>query len=161
MPERIDPSRRRARLTRFRSRAAGALLLVCAPLAAPPLAAQQLVGGLHFAGPVRASLAVGAAWSLQTAGDREHGPFLLVEPGLRGHRASAGYLVMFGPLGSFVSARGSWLQLRRGADRREYVGIELQLAPIFVTGVRVGGFLPTGADADRHVLLIADISLAL
>jgi hypothetical protein len=161
MRECIDSYRRGARRARIVSRAAVALLVGCASLAAPPLPAQQIVGGLHFAGPVRASLAVGAAWSLQTAGSREHGPFLLVEPGLRGHRASAGYLVMFGNLGSFVSARGSWLQLRRDGDRRRYLGVELQVAPIFVTGVRVGGFLPTGSAGDRHLLWIADVSLAL
>jgi hypothetical protein len=110
---------------------------------------------------VRASLAAGAAWSLQSGVGREHGPFLLAEPGLRGHRASAGYLVMFGNLGSFVSVRGSWLGLRRDGDRREYAGVELQLAPIFVTGVRVGAFSPLGTDDDGGILWIADVSLAL
>jgi hypothetical protein len=138
------------------------LLVAGASLAdARPLAAQEIVGGLHFGGPVHASVAVGAAWSLQSPGARDHGPFVLVEPGLRGHRASAGYLVMLGSLGTFLSGRGSWLQLRRDGDRRQYVGLELQGAPLFAAGVRVGGFVPLRSDGERRVLWIADISLAL
>jgi hypothetical protein len=138
-----------------------AMLVGGALLAARPLGAQEVVGGLHFGGPVRASVAAGAAWSLQSPGGREHGPFLLVEPGLRGHRASAGYLVMFGNLGTFASGRASWLQLRRDGDSREYLGFELQVAPLFVIGLRVGGFVPMRTDGARRILWMADLGLAL
>jgi hypothetical protein len=161
MPKREESTRSRRRGASAAARAVTIVLVGCLTLLARPVAAQQIVGGLHVGGPVRASVAVGAAWSLQSAGGREHGPFLLAEPGLRGHRASAGYLVMFGNLGSFLSGRASWLQLRRGGDRREYVGFELQGAPLFVVGVRVGGFVPIRVDGERSVLWIADVSLAL
>jgi hypothetical protein len=145
---------------RLRARAVAFLAAVaaCAPSV---VRAQQIVGGLHVGGPVRASLAAGAAWSFQSAAGREHGPFLLAEPGLGGHRASAGYLVMFGNLGSFASGRASWLQLRRDGDRREYAGFEVQVAPLFVMGVRVGAFVPLREGAGRDVLWMADFSLAL
>ena len=141
--------------------AALATIAACSMAGARPLRAQHIVGGLHVGGPVRASLAVGGAWSLQKGFGREHGPFLLAEPGLRGHRASVGYLVMTGHLGSFVSGRASWLQLRRDGVAREYGGFELQVAPIFVSGGRLGAFVPLGSDEDRGVLWIADLSIAL
>ena len=136
-----------------------ALLLT---LAAPPaLAAQELVGGVHAGGPVRASVAVGVAWpSDPSSGTGDAGPLLLAEPGLRGHRISAGWARSIGSLGSFASARATLLELRRG-ERRRYAGLELQLAPLLGIGARLGGFVPLGSEGDRRVLLIGDVGFGL
>ena len=84
----------------------GALSLI-ATTHASPLYAQEFSAGLHVGGPVRAALAVGAIWMRPTGGDHGQGPILLVEPGLGGHRISAGYLFARGNLGQFASVRAT------------------------------------------------------
>lgn len=127
---------------------------------ASPLHAQGFSAGLHFGGPVRAALAVGAIWMRPTGGDHGQGPILLVEPGLGGHRISAGYLFARGNLGQFASVRATGLALHRDGWRR-YAGLDLQVQPLFVIGGRLGAFLPLQSAATRRLLWIADVSLGL
>ena len=136
-----------------------ALAFIAATLASP-LHAQAFSAGLHFGGPVRAALAVGVIWMRPTGSDHGQGPILLAEPGLGGHRISAGYLFARGNLGQFASVRATGLALRRNGWSR-YAGLDLQVQPLFVIGGRLGAFLPLQSAASRRLLWIADVSLGL
>lgn len=136
-----------------------ALALIATALVGP-LHAQEFSAGVHLGGPVRASLAVGAIWMRPTGGDRGQGPILLVEPGLGGHRVSAGYLFARGNLGQFASVRATGLALR-GDEWRRYAGLDLQIQPLFVIGARLGAFVPLQSAVSRRLLWIADVSLGL
>lgn len=137
-------------------RAAAALALSAA--LSRPAAAQQLTGGWHMGGPVRASLAGGLLFQPRQADD-SRGVLALVEPGLRGGRISLGYEVAFGSLGTFVSGRASVLRTWKVTTPRTYTGVELQLLPLFAMGGRLGAFVPTAGP--RRVLWIADVSLGM
>jgi hypothetical protein len=128
---------------------------------ASALRAQTPALGIHAGGPVRASLALGVMWLRETSGDRLQGPVVTAEPGLRGHRVSAGYLVMRGNLGQFASVHASGLTLRGDDGWRRYVGVDLQVQPAFVTGVRVGAFVPVGSAPTRRVMWMADVAFGL
>ena len=128
---------------------------------ASTLRAQQPVGGIHVGGPVRASLALGVLWVRDTAGDRAHGPLVMAEPGLRGHRLSVGYLMSRGTLGQFAAVHASGLGLRGGDSWRQFAGVDVQVQPAFATGVRVGAFLPVGSAPSRRVMWIADVAFGL
>ena len=85
---------------------------------------------------------------------------LLVEPGLRGGRLSLGYAAATGSLGSFVSARASVLRLHEPEQWTTYTGVEMQVLPLFATGLRLGAFRPT-TRGRRGLLWIGDVSLGL
>lgn len=141
---------------------AGALplltLLVLTATFARPAAAQQLTGGWHAGGPVRASLAAGLLFQDLDA-DGARGVITLVEPGLRGGRVSLGYELGLGHLGTFVSGRASVLRTWKVTTPRTYTGVELQVLPLFALGGRLGAFVPT--QGTRRVLWIADVSLGM
>ena len=86
---------------------------------------------------------------------------MLVEPGLRGHRISAGYLVARGNLGQFGSLHATGLALREDDAWRRYAGLALQLQPAFATGVRVSALVPVGSTGLRRLRWIADVALGL
>ncbi len=132
-----------------------------AALAAAPAGAQRPVGGLHLGGPVGASVAGGVLLTPRDRGIPNLVPYVLVEPGLRGGRVSAGYGLALGGLGSFATARASLLRTWRVPTPRSYVGAELQFLPLFAVGGRLGAFVPTGAGAPRRVLLMGDVSIGL
>jgi hypothetical protein len=121
--------------------------------------AQEPIVGLHFGGPVRASLAVGVLWE-RNMGDRSAGPVLLAEPGIGGHRLSVGYVTMFGNLGSMMSVRASGLRLREGGGTN-YAGLEAQWAPVFAIGGRFGAFMPLSSTQQKRLLWIGDVSFAI
>ncbi len=135
-----------------------ALALLGAALAGP-LHAQRIYYGAHFGGPVRASLAVGAVW-IETTRGYGHGPMLIAEPGIRGHRLSAGYLFSRGQLASYASVRATGLVLS-GDEWRQYAGLDVQLQPLFGIGGRLGAFVPLKFGQSRRLLWIADVSLGL
>ncbi len=135
-----------------------ALALFGAALAAP-LHAQRIYYGAHFGGPVRASLALGAVW-IETTRGYGHGPMLIAEPGIRGHRLSAGYLISRGQLASYASVRSTGLALK-GDEWRQYAGLDVQVQPLFAFGGRIGAFVPLKSAASRRLLWIADVSLGL
>src|SRR5215216_6008315 len=87
------------------------------------------LAGLHFGGPVRASVAGGVGWRSLAPGEPVR-LFVLAEPGWRGGRLSVVTGASFGSLGSAVTLRGSYLQFWGGAPHRKYVGGELQLMPL-------------------------------
>lgn len=126
-------------------------------LATRAVAAQHIAGGWHAGGPVRVSLAGGVLLEPQHGEGR--GTFLLLEPGLRGGRASVGYLLMKGNLGSGVSVRASVLRTWSIVAPQTYAGGEVQILPLFLTGARLGGFIPTSGP--RRLLWIGDLSLGL
>ena len=133
-------------------------LLGAAP--AGPLHAQHIGAGVHFGGPVRASLALGAVWEEERTGDNGHGAMLIAEPGLRGHRLSAGYFVTRGTLGQYASIRATGLALRSD-EWRQYAGLDLQVQPLFAFGGRLGAFVPLKSGQSRRLLWIADVSIGL
>lgn len=133
--------------------ALGALLL-----AARTASAQQLAGGLHVGGPVRASVAAGVLFQAHNA-DEARGVVALVEPGLRGGRVSLGYELSRGQLGTFVGARASVLRTWHVAGPQTYAGLELQLLPLFAMGGRLSAFVPTSGP--HSVLWIADVSIGM
>ncbi|AHG88921.1 hypothetical protein J421_1384 [Gemmatirosa kalamazoonensis] len=128
---------------------------------AAPVRAQQPVFGLHVAGPVRASASVGVWLGEDPRHDAASGAVLLVEPGLRGGRASVGYAyALRGGFGSFVTARASALRTwRMVGPPRTYAGAEVQVLPLLAVGPRLGAFVPTSGA--RRVLWILDVGLGL
>ena len=144
---------------------AGAVML----LAPSPAAAQRDVHrlfGVHYGAPLRWSVAVAAGVPLSPRGGGGPVGFLAAEPGLAGWRASAGYLRLTGNLGSAYALRASLLRTGRHPWRAPssatFVGAEGQLMPIFVAGLRIGGFYRVGgAGGARRGLLTLDVSLLL
>lgn len=128
---------------------------------AAPAQAQHLVVGLHFGGPVRASLATGVEFKLGDGRRSEHGVFLVAEPGFGGDRLSAGVVSLIGDLGTLASVRGSALQIRDKGPTRRYAGLEVQFAPLFMLGARVGAFTPFGSPPGRSFMWLADVSVGL
>jgi hypothetical protein len=117
--------------------------------------------GMHFGGPVRASLAGGIGVRSLSPGEPVRF-FLVAEPGLRGGRLSLVTGTSVGELASAWTIRGSYLQLWGGAPHRKYGGAELQIIPIFGLGGRVGAFKPLGTiKTDRKILIIADFSFLI
>jgi len=129
---------------------------------ATPLAAQQPVFGLHVAGPVRASVGAGVWLGEDPRHDAASGAVVLVEPGLRGGRASIGYAyALRGGFGSFVTARATALRTwRMPGPPRTYVGGEVQVLPLLAVGPRLGAFVPADHNP-RRVLWILDVGLGL
>jgi hypothetical protein len=130
--------------------------------AAGPAGAQRPVVGLHVAGPVRASLAVGVWLGPDPRKDDVGGAIALVEPGLQGGRASLGYAyALRGGMGSFVTGRVTALRTWRVVGGpRDYAGVELQVLPILAFGPRLGAFVPTDR-GPRRVLWILDVGAGL
>lgn len=137
-------------------------LALGALVAAIPAAAQKPVIGLHVAGPVRASVAVGVWLGPDPRKDDVGGVIALVEPGLHGGRASLGYAyALRGGMGSFVTMRATALRTWRAVGGpRNYVGAELQVLPILAFGPRLGAFMPTDRGPKR-VLWMLDIGAGL
>lgn len=127
-------------------------------LVAPRAGAQQLAGGVHVGGPVRASVAAGVLFQAGEANEAR-GVVALVEPGLRGGRVSLGYEVARGQLGTYFGARASVLRTWHVAAQRTYAGLELQLLPLFAMGGRLSAFVPTSGP--HSVLWIADVSIGM
>jgi hypothetical protein len=134
-------------------------IAAAASVTQPEPTAAQIIGGLHVGGPVRASVAFGYAWTGERH-RRSHGPMVLAEPGLGGHRLSAGYVRGAGNLGTFLSARLSWLQLVRDREGA-YAGLEVQFLPLFGVGSRLGAFRPLRSGEGGRLLWIADFSWGL
>ena len=158
----------RCRVHRALALAAGLLvLLLLAPSASAAQRQVQRMFGIHYGAPLRwsATLAAGAPLSPSRGGD---GPaaFLAVEPGLAGWRVSAGYLRLTGNLGSAHALRASVLRTGaypwRAPSHATFLGVEGQLMPIFMFGLRAGGFYRvSAADTRRRGLLTVDVSLLL
>lgn len=138
-----------------------ATALATALLAATPSAAQQPVFGVHVAGPVRASVGAGVWLGEDPRHDAASGAVLLVEPGLRGGRASIGYAyALRGGFGSFVTARATALRTWRTVGPPiTYAGGEVQVLPLLAVGPRLGAFVPTRGP--RRMLWILDVGLGL
>lgn len=147
------------RLTR-----AGALQLLAFLLFASPAIGQArravTLGGLHLGGPVVASIAGGVLVRTRTPGDSEQGVLLLLEPGWKGDRASAGW-ARIEQMGTIVSVRASFLRMRRDPAPTSYAGVEVQYAPLFVVGARLGAFVPLARDREQRPTLVANFSLGL
>lgn len=137
-----------------------ACALACAG-AASTAAAQTPVFGVHVAGPVRASAAVGVWIGPDPRRDDASGAVALVEPGLHGGRVSLGYALALRGLGSFATARASALRTWRVVGGpRTYTGIEVQLLPIVAIGPRLGAFVPADR-GPRRVLWLLDFGAGL
>lgn len=117
--------------------------------------------GLHFGGPVRASVSGGVGWRSLAPGEPVRA-FLLAEPGLRGGRISLVSGSSVGSLGSAWTVRASYLQFWAGAPQRKHAGVEVQILPLLGIGGRIGAFRPLGTEkGDRRILIIGDISILL
>ena len=139
-------------------------LPAAALLAAMPstAAAQTPVFGLHAAGPVQASAAVGV-WLGSRHPRREDasGVIAVVEPGLRGGRASLGYAYALSGLGAFVTGRATALRTWRvSTGPRTYGGVEVQLLPVLAIGPRLSAFVPVDRRPHR-VLWMLDVGIGL
>jgi hypothetical protein len=143
----------------LRTSLALALVAALAPLSVAH--AQQPVFGVHVAGPTRASASVGVWLGEDPRHDAASGAVLLVEPGLRGGRASIGYAyALRGGFGSFVTARATALRTWRSAGPpHTYAGGEVQVLPLLAVGPRLGAFVPTRGP--RRMLWILDVGLGL
>jgi hypothetical protein len=130
--------------------------------AAATARAQTPVVGVHVAGPVRASLAVGVWLGPNLRRDDAGGAIAVVEPGLHGGRLALGYAyALRGEMGSFVTARAAMLRTWRvTGGPRNYAGLEVQVLPIFAFGPRLGAFVPTDR-GPRRVLWMLDIGAGL
>jgi len=153
----------RSRLRRALTLASGLLVLI-----APPGAAQRVhrMFGIHYGMPLRWSATLAAGIPLSPKGGAGPVWFLAAEPGLAGWRASAGYVRLTGSLGTGYVLRASLLRTGRhpwrAPSRATFVGVEGQLMPIFMLGLRAGAFYRSSATAGpRRGLLTVDLSLLL
>jgi hypothetical protein len=123
----------------------------------------SLAGGLHFFGPLRASIALGGGLRREESlvGDRSQLIFAFLEPGLGGVRVSTGYAESVGTTGGGWSLRASLLKLTNEPRRRTMGGIELQVIPAVCAGARVGAFRELQRGPDRRTVYLADLSLCL
>ncbi len=152
----LDFAEGAAHIARMTRRVAAFAWVLCLMMAARPVMAQRLAGGLHIGGPIRASIAGGVMF-VDPHADEPRGFFALVEPGLRGGRLSLGYEVSKGNLGSYASLRASLLRTWKAEPVKDYVGGELMVLPLFAIGGRLGAFVPT--NGSQRVLWMADVSL--
>ena len=118
------------------------------------------LGGLHYGVPLKWSIALGY---ILPGSYRDWKPFAAVEPGIGGFRASLGALKITNELGGAYFARATVLHTTskawRAPAQATYVGPELQFAPIFAIGLRLGGFIRVGGNGDRHGLVTSDLSV--
>jgi hypothetical protein len=123
---------------------------------------QTPVFGVHVAGPVSPSVAVGVWVGDDPRHDQSGGAIALVEPGLHGGRLSLGYAyALRGGFGSFVTARASLLRTWRvEGGPRNYAGIETQVLPLLAIGPRLGAFIPIDG-GPRKVLWLLDVGIGL
>jgi hypothetical protein len=118
--------------------------------------------GFHYGFPLKWSGVLAAQLPASFGGDKT---FIAAEPGIGGGRASLGAYKLTGDLGSGYVARASFLRTNgnpwRTSPNSSIAGAEFQIMPIFITGVRVGGFVRLGQRSGPRGLLTADISLML
>jgi hypothetical protein len=149
-------------------------LMVCGAVGLPGIAdgqdeppkvwtTDQYMIGFHYGFPLKWSGVFAA--QLNPPGFGNNKPFIAAEPGFGGWRASLGYYRMTSDIGSGYVARASFLHTYGNAWRTSpnssFVGTDFQFMPIFLTGVRVGGFVRLGQRSGPRGLLTADISLML
>jgi hypothetical protein len=119
--------------------------------------------GVHYGFPLKWSGVIGA--QLYPPGFGNNKPFIAAEPGIGGWRASLGAYRLTSDLGSGYVARASFLRTNGNAWRMSpnssFAGAEFQVMPIFITGMRVGGFVRLGQRSGPRGLFTADISLML
>ena len=118
--------------------------------------------GFHYGFPLKWSGVLAAQLPASFGSNKT---FIAVEPGIGGGRASLGAYKLTGDLGSGYVARASFLRTNGNAWRTSpntsFAGAEFQFMPIFITGVRVGGFVRLGEGSGPRGLFTADISLML
>jgi hypothetical protein len=123
----------------------------------------QYMFGFHYGFPLKWSGVFAAQLHLPGLGRKM--PFIAAEPGIGGWRAGLGYYRMTSDIGSGYVARASFLRTNGNAWRTSpntsFAGAEFQFMPIFITGVRVGGFVRLGQRSGPRGLFTADISLML
>jgi len=117
------------------------------------------MGGIHYGVPTKWSLALGYT----LPGDcNDWQPFVGVEPGIGGWRASLGATKWTNELGGGYVLRVGSLRTSKKAWRAPasttFVGPEFQFMPIFAIGMRVGGFIRIGGKGTRG-LLTSDLSM--
>ena len=123
----------------------------------------QFMIGFHYGFPLKWSGVFAA--QLHPAGFGNNKPFIAAEPGIGGWRASLGAYKLTSGLGSGYVARASFLRTNgnawRTSQNTSFAGAEFQFMPIFITGVRVGGFVRLDRRSGPRGLFTADISLML
>ncbi|HMH25866.1 MAG TPA: hypothetical protein VK542_04675 [Gemmatimonadaceae bacterium] len=129
----------------------------------PPVwTTDRLMVGFHYGFPLKWSGVIAAQLP---ASFRNNKAFIAAEPGIGGWRASVGAYRLTSDLGSGYVARASFLRTNGNAWRTSpnssFAGAEFQFMPIFITGVRVGGFVRLGQRSGPRGLFTADISLML
>ena len=122
----------------------------------------QFMFGIHYGFPLKWS---GVFAAQLASGLRKHNAFIAAEPGIGGWRASLGSYTTTSDIGSGYVARASFLRTNgnawRTAPNSSFAGAEFQFMPLFITGVRVGGFVRLGQRSGPRGLFTADISLML
>jgi hypothetical protein len=123
----------------------------------------QFMIGFHYGFPLKLSGVFAA--QLNPPGFGNNKPFIAAEPGIGGWRASLGYYRMTSDIGSGYVARASFLRTNgnpwRTSPNSSFAGAEFQFMPLFLTGLRVGGFVRLGQRSGPRGLFTADISLML
>jgi hypothetical protein len=124
--------------------------------------------GIRVGEPQKVSAALGivagAEWQ-ERGHDRAHYLGLFAEPGLAASRVSAAYLSNMGGLGSGYGI--ALTGLRTGSDpwvlreNSSYVGGELFVWPLFLTGPRIGFFRSVHGTGARSWFFTADFGFGL
>jgi len=122
----------------------------------------QFIIGVHYGFPLKWS----GVFALQLAsGLKKNNAFIAAEPGFGGWRASLGSYRVTSDIGGGYVARASFLRTNGNAWRTSpnssFAGAEFQFMPLFITGVRVGGFVRLGQRAGPRGLFTSDVSLML
>lgn len=124
----------------------------------------EMLPGLRFGPPLKASVAIGVAYGNRTAGSPFAGPIALGDVGIGGARASVGYFLAgpfastFELLGSGLRTWGSPAQLEKN---RTLAGGEVRVS-YFLVNVGLGVFRPISGDgSDRKTRYYLNIGLGI
>jgi len=124
----------------------------------------ELMPGLRFGPPLRASAAVGVAYGNQLGAVQFAGPIALGDVGLGGARASVGYLFA-GPFASGIELLGSglrtWGSPSQLEKNRTLAGGEVRVS-YFLVNVGLGVFRPVSGFADdRRTRFYLNVGLGI
>ena len=124
----------------------------------------EMLPGVRFGPPLRASVAVGEAYGNGMGASAFAGPLALVDVGLAGGRASVGWLFA-GPFASGIELLGSamrtWGSPAQIEKNRTLLGAELR-ASFFLVNVGGGVFRPmSGVGDDRRTRYYLNIGLGI
>jgi hypothetical protein len=124
----------------------------------------EMLPGLRFGPPLKASVAIGVTYGNRMAGSPFAGPIALADVGIGGARASVGYFFA-GPFASGLEVLGSglrtWGSPSQLEKNRTLAGGEVR-ASYFLVNVGLGVFRPISGDrSDRRTRYYLNIGLGI